>query len=157
MGGRGSSSGRGAKGGGTQKQNGKYGFGVTPNGKSYVSADKALYEGEPLEITRIHDKRLPSIFYQKASALVATSDGNGRVILKYADAVEYSEKNAYTTDMRYEIKTGFTVTDGGYVKSTGIDFDKVTEISGKTYGIGSLVKQHGFRWDRDRKVWKKVS
>lgn len=155
MGGRGSSSGKASASGAGSTKNGKFGFGVTQNGESYISADKALFEGDTLEITRQYDTRLRGVNWQKASALNATSDGNGNITLNYANAVDYTERNSKTTDMRYEVKTGFTISGRGEVKSTGIDFDNVKEISGRTYGIGDLVKQHGFKWDRDKKVWRK--
>lgn len=160
MGGRGGSS--GSRGGGGAKSaktpKGKYGFGVNSSGQSYISADKALYEGETLELTRQYDKRSAGMNWGRSnegSALEAVSDGNGHITLDYAKASEFNERNRYKTDIKYEIKTGFTIDRRGRTESTGINFDNVTEISGRTYGIGELVKKHGFKWDRDSKVWKK--
>jgi hypothetical protein len=144
----------GGRGGASGVSGGKYGYGVNSQGQSYLSADKALFEGNTITVTRQIDTRTRGFDTGGNSALEATSDGNGKISLNYASAVSYDERNSRTTDAKYEIKTGIAI-KGRNVESTGIDWDKVSTISGKTYGIGDLIKPMGFKWDGVEKVWRK--
>lgn len=139
--------------GGNATVNGKYGYGETSDGKPYLSSDKATFEDAPIQFRRVLSAIVRESGYQE-TALVAKSDGNGNLTLSYAEADSYEEKNKKTSYANYSISTGITVRERD-VQSAGIDFSHVRTISGKTYGISPLARQHGFKWNRDKKIWEK--
>lgn len=162
MGGRGGSSGMG--GGGTK----------------YLSGDKALYESkdEVLRVRRVTNERFGTDIVLGAGSL-----GEGHIGLDYADPVGYVQHNSKTNMAIYELKTGLayaseygpaevryasdtlgmkdmssSIKSGNSyrgINSVGIDWDKVHEVSGRTYEVKDFLKNKGFKWNGTRKSWTK--
>ena len=149
----------------------------------YLSSDNALYES-PDEVLYV-SREVGTIsmgFYETDDVLEAQSDRKGNITLSYAKPDEYFEKNKKHKYGLYELKTGITSASdiessilhdpnygyvkeakskfkvenqAGYVRSVGIDWDKVNSVSGKTYNVKALLREKGFRWDGADKSWKK--
>lgn len=145
---------------------------------STPSTDKALYESED-EVLYI-ERKLDHIYgIPGPGALSAKSDGNGNVTLDYATADDYYNKNSKNRYAVYELKSGITNSsdiksdwkvpeafnnknsktkpenDMHGIRSVGINWDKVSSVSGKTYGIKAFLKDKGFKWNSAGKNWVK--
>lgn len=119
----------------------------------YASKDKTIINGETLRIKRI--------VRTDAFVLQAISEGDGKIVLKRADADEYEQQNKKTTYAIHNLKAGITNQEGRHVYSGGgsyshnINWDAVKTVSGDTYAAKALLYKQGLRWDKERKVWRK--
>lgn len=90
--------------------------------------------------------------YYKDEILEAVDAGNGEVHFQYATP-ESREKTAKTNRTQYvtfKLKAG---AENGNV--FGVNWDKVKAVSGQTYNMKSDIKDRGFRWDGEKKMWVK--
>lgn len=122
------------------------------SGVQYVSSDKSLYKGESVTV-----ERLLGVGYGDTQLVVeAKSDGKGNLTMDYASADSYREQNSKTKYAQYTIQNGITnLASEGDVKSVGINWDAVQTVSGNTYGAQKLLREKGFTWDSNFKVWEK--
>lgn len=131
----------------------------TKSGKKYTSDDKTTFEGEPLTDTRRYNVYSSKGFQFKddLNLYEAKSNGKGELIISQPKGFESEGKYPQRGDegtYTYSVKSGFKRTSDG-ILDTGIDWDNVTSVSGKTYDIKDAVKSRGFSWDRDSQSWKK--
>ena len=122
---------------------------------NYVSGDKTLLKGDTVRV-----ERLTGGWYgSDAIVLQAATDGKGNLTLSYADADDYRQQNKRTTYAVYDLQHGITNrSDSGKstdLKSVNIDWGNVKSVRGKTYGTQSLMREKGFKWDPQNKIWKK--
>lgn len=140
-GGRGGASGTGAN------------VGYTRDGTIKTNGEKMLVERVTMRGIPFRDP------YSREVVLEASTDGNGNLTLSYATPVGYREQNSRTSYAQYEISAGITslgpTGKNIEMKSNNINWDKVKSVSGKTYGTQSFMREHGFDWDREKKIWKK--
>lgn len=122
------------------------------SGVQYISSDKSLYKGESVTV-----ERLLGVGYGDPQLVAeAKSDGKGNLTMDYASADSYREKNSKTKYAQYTIQNGITnLASDSDVKSVGINWDAVQTVSGKTYGAQKLLREKGFTWDANFKVWEK--
>lgn len=100
-------------------------------------------------------------YYGEVFSAKQTSDGSLQI--SYNDDTEWEKESRTTSNVKHTIKAGIYNTSskvnqyGAYSSydSHNINWDKVREVSGKTYHLGSFLKEKGFMWDKNRKVWKK--
>lgn len=105
-----------------------------------------ILKGEPLETENRKSKSSGDRW--KRTILEATSDGNGNVTLSYATPYAYEHPNNNTTIAKYRIDSGI---DDGWMHN--LDLSKARSVSGQTFSVKDLIKENGFRWDRDNKRW----
>lgn len=119
----------------------------------YTTADRTVQEVQARTIQGGYNTNRETI----AKVLEVTAKGNGEISLKenYGTVIGGSRKYPVT---EYNIKRASIITDKDYKtmpESEGINWDNVKVISGSTYGIGSLVKPKGFKWNGEKGVWEK--
>lgn len=98
------------------------------------------------------ESRPGSASYYKDEVLEAVAGGDGELKFVYAtpSSREKSAQTNRTQYLTYELEHG---AHNGDV--FGVNWDKVTQVSGQTYNLRDELKKHGFRWDGATKTWKK--
>lgn len=122
-------------------------------GTQYTTADNTVQVVEPRTIQGGYGTDREDI----AKVLEVTAKSNGEISLKenYGTVVGGSRKYPVT---EYNISKASIITNKNYnstPEDNGINWDNVTTISGSTYGIGTLVKPKGFKWNSAKGVWEK--
>ena len=122
-------------------------------GTRYTTADNTVRVVEPSTIRGGYGTDREDI----AKVLEVTAKSNGEISLKenYGKVVGGSRKYPVT---EYDVKGAYIITSKNYnavPEASGINWDNVKQISGSTYGIGTLAKQNGLEWDSKERVWKK--
>ncbi len=90
--------------------------------------------------------------YYKDEVLEAVDTGNGEVHFQYATP-ESREKTAKTNRTQYvtfKLKAG---AENGDI--FGVNWDNVKSVSGQTFNLKSEIKDKGFKWDGEKKMWVK--
>lgn len=129
-------------------------------GRGSSSASSGVFtKGTPVHVERYVSRTSGLYSGSNDIVLEAKDSGGGSIEVNYAQATGYRQQNKKTSYAQYEIKHGFTnQTSTGKTKdleAVNINLNKVKQIGGKTYGLGSLLKNHGFRWNGTKKVWEK--
>lgn len=78
---------------------------------------------------------------------------NGVLNIQYAK-MNYEQVSRNKVKGTTNLKAGIVETKRGY-EEHNINWNKVTEIRGKTYEIKDLIKKKGFKWNNDKKAWTK--
>ena len=108
---------------------------------------------KPVELT--NEKSRSSGDRWKHDIYEAKHVGGGEIALGYAEAKSYEHPNKNTTVAHYEIEHGMWSSQPGDRSpgEIGINWDKVTSVSGQTFAVKSRLKEEGFRWDGKNKKW----
>ena len=79
----------------------------------------------------------------------AKAVGSDTIELSYAQPTSYEHPNRNTTVANYDLKNGIWTSQTGdrSPHSTGINWDNVKAVSGKTYDVQGFLKEKGFRWN----------
>lgn len=91
-------------------------------------------------------------YYGEVFSAKQTSDGV--LEISYNSDTEWEKESRTTSNVKHTLKAGLYNTsnkDGSH----NINWDKVKEVSGKTYHLGSFLRKKGFTWDKNKKAWKK--
>lgn len=89
-------------------------------------------------------------------AVERKNEKGGIEIVKAYGTFDNSNPKANTRDVTYKIKHGIVSWhDSRGVESYGINWDKVSSVSGQTYNLRGTLKEKGFRWDGKTKSWVK--
>lgn len=98
-----------------------------------------------------NEKHLSSGGGWKHTILEASDAGGGGISLDYARAKSYEHPNRNTTEARYELEHGVWSSQAGNRSpgSVGINWDNVQFVSGRTFDVQDLLKEKGFRWNRN--------
>lgn len=132
-------------------------------GSSFVSAGSATAGGSGAlrdeGSMELENRKHRSSYNQwRNTILEAKETGGGGIELDYAKPKGYSNPNSNTTIATYEISHGVWNGQVGspHADSIGIDWDKVTHVTGKTFDVKDFIKDKGMRWDRDKKRWSRA-
>ena len=87
------------------------------------------------------------------TAYEAKESADGELVFARATP-EYapSRPQDNTVDVTFRIQNGYVPKRDTFY---GINWDKVTSVSGDTYYMRDAIKDRGFTWDGDRKRWVK--
>lgn len=109
---------------------------------------------EPVSLT--NEKHASSGYKWNHTVLQASDAGGGGISLDYATPKSYEHPNRNTTVARYELEHGVWSGQAGDRSpgSVGINWDNVKFVSGRTYDAQSLLKEKGFRWNRDTRRYE---
>lgn len=90
--------------------------------------------------------------YYKSEVLEAVAGKDGELKFEYAtpESREKGAKTNRTQYLTYKLKSG---AKNGEV--FGINWDKVSSVSGQTYNLRDELKRRGYRWDGTAKKWVK--
>lgn len=91
------------------------------------------------------------------SVLKATETSDGKIVFSYADGYFKNDRpKANSHDVIFYIKHGAVIHfNNKRTKFYGINWDNVKSVSGQTFDIKSHLKEKGFHWDREKKMWIK--
>lgn len=94
----------------------------------------------------------------KHTVLQATDAGGGGIALDYATPTSYEHPNRNTTVAKYELDHGVWSSQTGDRSpgSVGINWGNVKFVSGRTFDAQHLLKEKGFRWNRDTRRYERV-
>ena len=100
-------------------------------------------------------------YYGEVFSVKQTSDGVLEV--NYNSNTEWEKESRTTSTVHHTLNAGIYNTSnrvnqyGAYSEygSHNINWDKVKEVSGKTYHLGAMLREKGFRWDKNKKTWVK--
>lgn len=123
------------------------GAGLMSSGGPLAKVDK------PVEL--INEKSRSSGDRWKHDIYEAKHVGGGELVIGYAEAKSYEHPNNNTTVAHYELEHGMWSSQPGdrSFGEIGINWDKVTAVSGKTYIIKDWLKENGFKWESGSKRW----
>ena len=93
----------------------------------------------------------------KHTVLQASDAGGGGISLDYATTKSYEHPNRNTTVARYELEHGVWSSQDGDRSpgSVGINWENVKFVSGRTYDAQYLLKEKGFRWNRNTRRYER--
>ncbi len=116
--------------------------------------DSVLIKNAPLitiETIYREAQGLRSGSYYKDEVLEAFEGKDGELHFEYAkpDSYEKTAKTNKTQYLTYSLQHG-----AKNVEIFGVNWDNVKSISGKTFNLRQIIKQHGFRWDGQK--WIKI-
>ena len=121
----------------------------------YTTPDKTVEEiGKTTIITGYNTDR-----ENVDSILAVTAYNEGIIDLDYNRNRIQSEKiggSRHYPVMQHTIDGAYVITSKAYnekAEHAGINWGNVEVVTGRTYGIGSLIKPMGFEWNRDYRVW----
>lgn len=88
--------------------------------------------------------------YYKDSVLEAFASADGGVEFRYSQSREFEvlAKTNRLVNVIFKVRSGALNGD-----IFGVNWENVQYVSGNTYGIKEEIKSHGFRWDRENKIW----
>lgn len=100
-------------------------------------------------------------YYGEVFSAKQTSDGV--LEISYNIDTEWEKESRTTSNVKHTLKAGLYNTSSkvnqygayGSYDSHNINWNKVREVSGKTYHLGNFLKEKGFMWDKNKKVWIK--
>ena len=95
--------------------------------------------------------------YMTRTVLEAKETNPGELSLDYATPTDTTRYRNGNVDYEFDLSTGVYASSNssGVNSSVGIDWDKVTTVSGNTYDAQYLLKQKGFYYDSTNKIYTK--
>lgn len=86
----------------------------------------------------------------KHTILEAKATGGDTIDLSYATPKSYEHPNRNTTVAKYELSHGVWSSQTGdrSPHSTGINWDNVKAVTGRTFDVQGYLKDKGFKWNR---------
>lgn len=121
------------------------------------SGGSAVFKNEgSIELENVRHRS--SGYKWRNTILEAKDIGDGGISLEYATPKNYSNPNGNTTEAVYSISHGVWNGQVGspHSDSIGIDWDKVSYVTGQTFDVKDYIKDKGMRWDRDNKRWSRA-
>lgn len=123
-----------------------------------VSKTSVLGKPEPTEFRNEKNRSSGSVWKRTNLEAVADKNSKGTLILDFPKDVTYEQANSNTTYARGVINHGFINTANGSMSGrwVGINWDNVKEVKGETFDVKGMLKEKGFKWDRNSYSWKKT-
>ena len=96
--------------------------------------------------------------YMTRTVLEAKETNPGELSLDYAKPTDEKRYHNGNVDYEFDLSNGVYAgsNSSGVNCSVGIDWDKVTTVSGNTYDAQYLLKQKGFYYDSTNKIYTKT-
>ena len=126
-------------------------------GSSSASGRSGVLTRNDKPVSLTNEKHASSGQNWKHTVLKASDAGGGGISLDYATPKSYEHPNRNTTVARYELEHGVWSSQDGDRSpgSVGINWDNVKFISGRTYDAQYLLKEKGFRWNRNTRRYER--
>lgn len=120
-----------------------------PTNKTYENLEKMMFSG-------VGEYGIPEIMPEQYEPCEWIGFNYAVSTAKASGTFDNSNPKANTKDVTYKIKHGIVSWhDSRGVESYGINWDKVSSVSGQTYNLRGTLKEKGFRWDGKTKSWVK--
>lgn len=125
-------------------------FGGGGGGAKYTTSDKTVEVIAPHTIRAGYNTDNRDVTH----VLEVKALGNGEVSLKenYGEVVGGSRKHPIK---EYNVNGASISIEGYGGTSQGVNWNNVKTVSGKTYGIGPIIKPYGFKWNGTKEVWER--
>ena len=126
-------------------------------GSSSSTANSGVFSKSAKPVHLENEKHMSGGGRWKHDVLEASDAGGGGISLDYATPKSYEHPNKNTTVAKFELKHGMWSgqTGNNSTGSTGINWDNVNFVSGRTYNVQDQLKDNGFRWNRNTRRYER--
>lgn len=110
-------------------------------------------DAEPI---KLQNRRSRSSDYRAKELILEATVNGTEVDVEFSKAVSYEHPNKNTTIENHLLKAGFYNEYGNRdIRAHSIDLTKATVVRGRTYDLRDILKESGFRWDSEKKEWRR--
>lgn len=110
-------------------------------------------DAEPIEL---QNRRSRSSDYRAKELILEATVNGTEVDIGFSKPVSYEHPNKNTTIENHLLKAGFYNEYGNRdIRPHNIDLTKATVVMGRTYDLRDILKESGFRWDPEKKEWRR--
>ncbi|MFR5508235.1 MAG: hypothetical protein ACLTKT_03350 [Clostridia bacterium] len=115
----------------------------------------AIGTKKPLEVENLGQKHMQGRTTWEKNIFEANivPDEKGVIDIQYPK-MDFEQISRNKVKATTKLKAGIIENKKGY-EEHNINWDKVTEVRGKTYDIKDLIKKKGFRWNKEKGSWTK--